>query len=142
MPLEWTAHPARRRPDLVALCAAVVLLSAWAILVTLEAPWLALLGAVLLVIAIAPFWMRTRYRIDEAGVEERRWPRRRRRAWRELRRVQVGPGAALVSPFAAPHRLDRFRGLVVYFDGGPREAIIAALRAGVAGAANDREAAS
>lgn len=129
MALRWTSHPARRRPDQLALVAAVVLLSAWAIMVSLGSGYLALLGAILLLLAIAPFWMPTHYCLDDDGVEERRWPRRRYRRWSELRRVQIGPGAALVSPFERAHRLERFRGLMIYFDGGPRDAIVAALRA-------------
>jgi hypothetical protein len=129
--ITWTAHPARRRPQQIALVAAVVLLSAWAVMVTLDSAYLALLAAVLLVLAVAPFWLPTHYRLDDDGVEERRWPRRRFRAWRELRRIEIGPGAALVSPFARRHALDRMRGLIVYFDGGPRDRIVAALQAGV-----------
>jgi len=107
----------------------VALLSAWAVLVTLEAPWLAALAVVMIAAAVAPFWLPTRYQIDDAGIEERRWPRRRRRAWAELRRVDVGPRALLVSPFARPSWLDRYRGMVVMFDGGDRAAIVAAVRA-------------
>jgi hypothetical protein len=115
--LQWTAHPARRRPDQLALIAAVVLLSAWAVMVTLESPWLALLAAVFLVGATASFLFPTHYTLDERGVEQRRLTGRRFRPWEELRRVQVGPGAALVSPFARPSWMDRHRGFVLYFDG-------------------------
>lgn len=127
--VEWTAHPARRRPDQLALVAAVVSLSAWAVLVTLEAPWLAVLAALLLTISIAPWWLPTHYRIDDEGIEEQRWPRRRRRAWTELRRVDVGGRALLVSPFVRASWLDRYRGMTVQFEGGDRAAIVAAVRA-------------
>jgi hypothetical protein len=115
--ITWTAHPARRRPDQLALIAAVVLLSAWAVLVTLASPWLALLAAVFLVAATGTFLFPTHYTLDERGVEQRRMFGRRFRPWAELRRVQVGPGAALVSPFAKPSWMDRHRGLILYFDG-------------------------
>lgn len=127
--LTWTAHPARRRPDQIALVAAVVLLSAWAVLVTLQAPWLALVGAGLLTISISPWWLPTHYTLDDDGIEERRWPRRRRRAWAELRRVEVGGRALLLSPFARASWLDRYRGITVQFEGGDRAAIVAAVRA-------------
>ncbi len=107
----------------------MALLSAWAVLVTLEAPGLAALAVVMIAAAVAPFWLPTRYRIDDGGIEERRWPRRRRRSWPELRRVEVGPRALLVSPFARPSWLDRYRGMVIMFDGGDRAAIVAAVRA-------------
>ena len=117
MQLTWTAHPAKRRPDQLALIAAVVLLSVWAVLVTLQSPWLALVAAVLLVVAMGSFLFPTHYRLDERGVEQRRFSGRRFRAWEDLRRVQVGPGAALVSPFARPSWMDRHRGFILYFDG-------------------------
>ena len=117
VPLTWTAHPARRRPDQLALIAAVVLLSVWAVMVTLQSPWLALVAAVLLVVATASFLFPTHYRLDELGVEQRRIFGRRFRAWADLRRLQVGPGAALVSPFARPSWMDRHRGFILYFDG-------------------------
>lgn len=115
--VTWTAHPARRRPDQLALIAAVVLIAAWVVLVTLRSPFLALLAAVFLVAATGPFLFPTHYRLDERGVEQRRFASRRFRPWEELRRVQVGRGAALVSPFARPSWMDRHRGFILYFDG-------------------------
>jgi hypothetical protein len=50
-------------------------------------------------------------------VEQRWFFGRRFRTWTDLRRVQVGPGAALVSPLAHPSWMDRHRGFVLYFDG-------------------------
>ncbi len=138
--VTWTSHPARRRPDQLALIAAVVLLSAWAVMVTLRSPWLALLAVALLVAAIAPFLFPTHYKLDELGVEQRRLLGRRFRAWAELRRVQVGPGAALVSPFARPSWMDRHRGFVLYFDGldaAGKDRVVEWLRGRVRGGAVD-----
>jgi hypothetical protein len=129
--LRWTAHPAKQRPRDVALVASVVLLSTWLVLITLESAYLAALAAVILVVSVAPFLAPTRYRVDDEGVEERRLGRRRYRAWRDLRRAQVGPGAALLSPFARPHWLERYRGLMLHLDGlddGARAQVIAAVR--------------
>jgi hypothetical protein len=131
MEVVWTAHPARRRPQDVFLVGAVVLVSMWAVLVTLGSAFLAALAAVILVVAVAPFLFPTRYRLDDDGVEERRLWTRKRRSWRDLRRLQVGPGAALVSPFARPSFLDRHRGLVLYLDGADRDRVVATLRARV-----------
>jgi hypothetical protein len=128
---SWTCHPARRRPDQLALIAAVVLLSAWVVMVTLESAFLGILAIVILLIAIAPFLVPTHYKLDEGGIEQRRFGARRFRPWSELRRVQIGPGAALVSPFARPSWMDRHRGFLLYFDGldaGGKAAVIATLR--------------
>lgn len=135
MEVRWTAHPARRRPQDAFLVAAVVMISAWAVLVTLGSAFLAALAAVILVVSVAPFLLPTHYRLDDDGVEERRLWTRKRRAWSDLRRLQVGPGAALVSPFARRSWLDRHRGLVLYFDGADRDRVVEVLRARIGAAA-------
>ncbi len=112
------------------LLAGVVLLSSWAVLITLGSPMLAGLGAVILMISVSPFWLPTHYVIDDDGVEARRAWTTKRRSWSDLRRAQIGPGAALVSPFARPTWMDRHRGVLLYFDGlARREDAVAAIRA-------------
>ena len=111
------------------LLVAVVLLTAWAIMALLEAAFLAVLGMVILVVATAPFWAKTRYALTDDGVEEHRLGRRKARVWSELRRVQAGPGAVLVSPFARPNWMDRYRGIVLYLDGADRTQVLAEVRA-------------
>lgn len=125
---EWTAHPARRRPQDVALVVAVVCVTAAAVLVSFASAFLALLAAVILVVAVAPFLLPTRYVITDTAIAAERAFRRRERRFADLRRVDIGPAAALVSPFAHPHPLDRARGLIVFFDGGDRERVVALLR--------------
>jgi hypothetical protein len=127
MTYEWTCHPARRRPQDVFLVVAVVLLSSWAVLVSLESALLAMLAAVILIVAVLQFLLPTHYRLDDAGVSEKRLFRHRSRAWADLRRVQIGPGAALVSPFARRSWLDRQRGIMLYFDGADRDRVVAIL---------------
>lgn len=108
--------------------AAVILISAWAVLVSFGSPFLAVLAIAILLVSVAPFWLPTHYVLDDQGIEERRWPRRKFRKWSDLRRVQVGARAALVSPFSRPHWMDRHRGVVVFFDGAERELVISLLR--------------
>jgi hypothetical protein len=125
---RWTAHPARRRPRDLFLVLAVVLLTAGAVLASLESLLLTALSAVFLVVAVAQFLFPTHYTLTDAGVSERRLWRHKVRQWADLRRLQVGPAAALVSPFARPHWLDRYRGLILMFDGADRDQVIAILR--------------
>jgi hypothetical protein len=135
MELRWTAHPAKRRPDQIALIAGVVLITSWAVMASLESGFLALLAAIILLIAVAPFLLPTHYRLDDSGVEARGILTRKFRRWEDLRRLQIGPGAALVSPFARPSWLDRQRGILLYFDGldgAAREPVVAELKARLA----------
>jgi hypothetical protein len=85
--------------------------------------------------SVATFLWPTRYTLTDEGVVERRFGRRRERHWKDLRRLQVGPGAALVSPFGRRHLLERYRGLVILLDGADRDAVIDILRAKVCGGA-------
>ena len=126
--LTWTAHPVKRRPRDAALVAMVVLFSAYGVMAFTRSIFLAVLAIAILLISIAAFLLPTRYKLDDDGVEERRLGRRRFRAWSELRRVQVGAGAALVSPFARKHWADRYRGMILLLDGAPRDQVVSILK--------------
>jgi hypothetical protein len=126
---EWTAHPARRRPQDLMLFVAVAMFASYAVLVSLGSGFLAALAIVILAIAVMPFLAPTRYRLDGDGVSERRLGRTRFRSWADLRRVQIGPGAALVTPFAKKSWMDRYRGIMLYLDGADRDRVVGLLRA-------------
>jgi hypothetical protein len=130
--IAWTAHPARRRPQDAMLAVCVMFATAYAVLVGLESPLLAALAVVLLLASIAPFLAPTRYRLDADRLSERRLFVERSRRWSELRRVEVGAAAALVSPYARPRWLDRYRAITVILpvtgDGADRDAVVCALR--------------
>ena len=130
--LQWTAHPAKRRPQDAMLAAMVILLAAWAVLVSLGSALLAALAIVLLVVAITPFLAPTHYVLDGERVRERRLFVTRSRRWDELRRLEVGKRAVLVSPYRERRWLDRYRGMVVLLpvpgDGAERAAVIELLR--------------
>ena len=132
MTLEWTAHPARRRPQDAMLAASVIFVSAYAILVSLQSALLAVLAIVLLVAAIAPFLVPTRYRLDAEQLVERRLFVTRTRRWSELRRLEIGKTAALVSPYRQPRWLDRYRGITMILplpgDGADRDSVVRELR--------------
>jgi hypothetical protein len=131
--LRWTAHPARRRPAELALFLAVSCVTLAGIAQLFQSGFLVVLAGAMLVLGVAPFLFPTRYQIDEQGVRQTRLGHQRGRSWTDLRRLEVGRSAALVSPFSRPSWLDRHRGLILYFDGGDRDQVIAALRARIPG---------
>jgi hypothetical protein len=135
--LDWTAHPARRRPRDLALVAAVLFLTTGAVLVSFESLFMTGLAAVILLLSVASFLFPTHYRLSEEGIEERRMGVRRARRWGELRRLEIGPAAALVSPFAKKNLLDRTRGFLLLFDGADRQAVVDELRLRVEGRGNN-----
>ncbi len=131
--LDWTAHPARRRPRDLALVAAVLFLTTGAVLVSFESLFMTGLAALILVLSVASFLFPTHYRLSEEGIEERRLGVRRARRWADLRRLEIGPGAALVSPFARKSLLDRTRGFLLLFDGADRQAVVDELQRRIGG---------
>ena len=132
--LAWTAHPARRRPRELALVAAVLFLTSGAVLVSFESLFMTGLALVIVILSISSFLFPTHYRLTEEGVEERRLGMRRARRWAELRRLEIGRGAALVSPFARKSWLDRTRGFLLMFDGAERQVVVEELRRRMEGA--------
>ena len=132
--LAWTAHPARRRPRDLALVAAALFLTSGAVLVSFESLFMTGLAVVIVLLSITSFLFPTHYRLSDEGVEERRLGMRRARRWGELRRLEIGPGAALVSPFARKSWLDRTRGFLLLFDGADRQVVVDELRRRMEGA--------
>jgi hypothetical protein len=128
MELRWTAHPARRRPRDMALVVAVVFMTAGAVLASFESVFFTLLAVAIVLVSVGQFLFPTRYRLDDRGIEERRFGLARRRSWRDLRRLQVGRDAVLVSPFARPSWLDRYRGFFLQLDGADRDAVVGELK--------------
>jgi hypothetical protein len=89
---------------LAVIGAALFLVQSWA-----RTPLLTVLGGLLFLITLWPFYFPVRYRLDRHGVAadyglwQRRWP------WDHFRVYVPLPGALLLSPFRQPHRLERFR---------------------------------
>lgn len=121
---DWTAHPAKERPRDVALVVAVVSLTAGAVLMSLQSLFLTGLAVVILIVAVAPFLFPTRYVITDVDVSERRLWVYKSRQWKDLRRIQAGQGAVLVSPFASPSWMDRYRGLILMYGDNDRDELV------------------
>lgn len=111
--MSWTTHPFRRHPGrglagLGVSLAALALVQAWARTAALTG-----LGALLLAVSLWPFYFPTRWRVDGTGVAadyglwRRRWP------WERFRACVPLPGAVVLTPFARPHPLERWRAVVV-----------------------------
>jgi hypothetical protein len=128
LPITWTAHPARERPRDLALVAAVLFLTCGATLMAFESLFLTALAAVIVILGVSQFLLPTRYELSDWGVEARGLVRTRARSWDQLRRFEVGPGAALVTPIARRGFLDRYRGIVLLLDGADRERVVTTLQ--------------
>ena len=121
--MEWQVWPARERP-LLSIGLIVLLIVVWVGVEVIyrEVIWV-FLAVVLLLGTVAPFFVITRYRLDEEGVSVQRYFATTRKRWAELRSYYPDQNGVLVSPFSRPSRLENFRGLYLRF-GGNREAVL------------------
>lgn len=78
--------------------------------------------------AFAPAFVPVACRVDGDGVAVRGPLGWRRRAWSELRRLDVLPAAALLSPYARRHPLDAQRAIVLPLPARDRDELLALLR--------------
>ena len=115
--VTWTAHPARQRPDHVALVIAVVSTTAAVVLASFQSAMLAVLAVLVLLVSVASFLLPTRYCVTDDHIEVTRMFSHRVRRFCELKRLDVGQSCVLVSPFRQRKFLDRQRGLVLYLPG-------------------------
>jgi hypothetical protein len=125
--LEWSFNPWRDRP-LAALAGATTALGIGLVVASLAQPLLVRVGLGLAVLgALAPALAPARCRVDEQGVEKRGPFGTVRRPWDALRRASRGATAVLVSPYARPHWLESYRGVVLPLPTRGRDALKAEL---------------
>lgn len=80
-----------------------------------------MLAAVILMGALAKYFLPTWYVLDENGLTARQVGPGKRMAWSQVRRVAVMKDGVFVSPSARPSRMDSFRGVFLPFAGNARE---------------------
>lgn len=119
--IEWRAHPARKRPIaaflVLALCSLVAVIAAHAL--GEDHAWLGFVFLLLLLGSVSSFLMPTDYLIDDEQLVVRHLFSTRRRLWKNVRRIEIGDSFALVSTLRIKSRLDRYRSMVVSFEGAP-----------------------
>lgn len=119
--LEWEDHPARRRPWVATLvvlfCTLLAVVASRAL--SREHAWTSGLFLVLLLGSVSSFLLPTRYRVDDEALTIRHLFTTRTRAWKDVRRIDVGSRAVLVATMRIASRLDRFRAIVVPLDEAP-----------------------
>ena len=127
--LEWSFNPWRERP-LAACAGAVMTLGICLLVASLAQPLLVRLVLGLTVLGtLSPALSPARCRVDEQGVEKRGPLGTERRAWGALRRSATWSAGVLVSPYARPHWLESYRGLVLPLPARGRDALLAELTA-------------
>ena len=125
--VAWTYDPWRERPG-VATLAAVAALGLCALVVLARLPFLVAAGLALACVAsFAPALARAECRLDGRGAVRSGPFGTARRTWTEVRRVDVLPAGALLSPYGRRHWLDAQRGLTLPMPAGRRSELLGTL---------------
>jgi len=108
--VAWEAWPLRRSPGRGVLAAVIVAGSVWGVSTWTSNPWLTAFAVAVLGVSVAPFFVRTGYRLSDEGVEIRKPWRRRNRPWDDFRGVLAGRDLVVLSPFERRTWLEAIRG--------------------------------
>ena len=128
VPLEWSFNPWRDRP-LAAVAAVLTTLGMCLLIASLgEPPLVRLILALAVLGTLSPGLSPARCRVDDDGIQMRGPFGIARRRWSELRRVATRPAGLLLSPYAQPHWLDPYRGLLLPMPARGRDGLLAELR--------------
>jgi len=108
-PIEWVSWPLRDEPRrktalLLGFIALTVFIS------SLLAPVCGILALLLLFILLGPYFLPCRFEISETGVKKFFFLFNRDRPWSVYKRYVAQKDGVFLGTFAAPSRLDSFRG--------------------------------
>lgn len=124
--LRWRYHPVRdggwRLAAVTAFIVGIPALVGW-----LYGPFFIVLALIILGSSLGTYFLPTEYVFYSGGVETRFIGVTRRFTWDQFRSYYPDRNGVLLSPFAAPSRLENFRGLFVRANRN-REAILAIVR--------------
>ena len=114
--LEWTCHPVKRRPIVsVAVTSFLIVLVVLIYSVT-GSPAFALLAMVIMLASLAKFYFPTAYRLSDKRIMIKTTTQTLYKNWSVYRSCYPDKKGILLSPFAAPSRLENFRGLFIMFN--------------------------
>jgi hypothetical protein len=124
--LRWRYHPVRdggwRLVTVLAFLVGIPALVGW-----LYGPFFIVLALIILSGSLGTYFLPTEYVFYAGGVETKFLGVTRRFTWEQFRSFYPDRNGVLLSPFAAPSRLENFRGLFVRANRN-RDAILAIVR--------------
>ena len=109
--MEWTVDLSQElKPKRLVVVVAIL---AVAVVATfgMGQPLLAVVGVIAVFASSAEVFLPLKFRLDEQGAHRKVGLSNSLIAWKDVKRVVENEGGIHLSPFAAPHRLDAFRGV-------------------------------
>ncbi len=108
--LSWTVHRARETP-LKTLLAVLFVLSFLGFVVVFFEPVLALVGAIVLLLALNSYFLPVTFTFHQRGLTVDKRLFKAEYQWSQFRRWLRTSGGIVLSPFSQPSWLDNFRGV-------------------------------
>jgi len=81
------------------------------------------IAAILLLLSLTSFFLKTSYTINLDGIEVKRWLYQRNFTWKRVRSVTAEPKGIFISPFPVRTRLENFRGMYLVYNDNRSEVI-------------------
>ncbi len=122
--ISWTCHPARARPVTAVLVGLFLVGLTIAIQLSWKEWYITAIAGLVLWLSVAPFFLPTRYEMDERRIRVRTVKSRKEKPWSRFRRAAADRYGAILSPFDRRSRLDRFHGLNIRFDERDRARVL------------------
>ncbi|MGA1195369.1 MAG: hypothetical protein ACO36I_02585 [Candidatus Latescibacterota bacterium] len=110
-PMTWTFHPLKDESRLKSACLVLIIIATSFIIGwSFQSNTFAWVSFILLTIAMARYFLPTKYTLDETGVTISMMGHQKKFIWAQFKRADQHPDGIFLSPFSKPHRLDTFRG--------------------------------
>lgn len=87
-----------------------------------------LFGAVVLLISLYPFYVKTEYEASTEGIKIKRPFYRKKRRWSEFRRIKEYENGVLLSPYKKDSFLENFRGEFLFIESKDKEKVVKVLK--------------
>ncbi len=120
--LTWVSHPVKEsiKKNIIALFGIIVILVGGFIWLYIPG---VLMGIVIILLTLLPYFMPTKYSIDEQGIRVQYMFQNRLYEWKHFRSFYIDENGVLMSPFSSPSRLENFRGIYVRYGDKKKEII-------------------
>lgn len=134
--LIWTVQLSKRNPGRLAVVALVALLAAVVGFWALRHPVGGLIGAAMIALSTADFWLPIRFQLTDTEVKRSIGFSHSALLWSDVAQVREDDLGAKLSPLRDPSsRLEAFRGIYLVFDGN-RDAVMDRIQQQVSDACN------
>jgi len=109
--ITWTSHPIKDEPRLKSACLIFIIIATSIIIGwSFQSNTFAWVSFILLTLAMARYFLSTKYTLDETGVTISILGYQKPFTWAQFNRADQHADGIFLSPFSTPHRLDTFRG--------------------------------